>query len=191
MGLAILGAILQPEPNDKHAPHYGIRKAMEFYIDAVLLWRDLPTDLEQLVTGYGSDDAKRALEKQIRDWVFGRVRDKFLELGPQSKASSDKVLAFLAARGLHIETTKAVIENLKRFHERPPSDLPGRVQFPPDLRRSSPKEFIAQFRQRKQGCTTYRFPKRLLTRAAEYAAWCRIESKHKGAATKKAKKAAA
>jgi hypothetical protein len=56
--LAKLAAILRPESE----PASALKKAMEFYTEALLFHRDLPSKLEELVEQFGSDEQRKAIQ---------------------------------------------------------------------------------------------------------------------------------
>ena len=58
--LAKLAAILVPG----HPPEFGMQRAMEFYLEAVLFSREIPSDLDTLLTLYGS--ARRKEDRMRR-----------------------------------------------------------------------------------------------------------------------------
>jgi hypothetical protein len=167
---------------------------MGLYVEAADLVRHMPAGSDDLASVYGNAAMREAiqvadLERQLGP-VFKRLRNpRILEMGPQSRAQDDEVLAYLRSRGLPNTTTKAARDNFKRWHERPSGEIPVNMRVPPDLRRDSAEDFIKQFKHRKGRCTIDRFPEPLLTRAAEYTKWNNHQSRGRGAATKLGQKA--
>ena len=184
--LARIAAILQPDPlKATFAPKHGLARAMEFYLDAVDLLSEMPVDFETLVERFGSSSLKRKLRnKEARrlEPIFAKERKRILTMGPQSQASGDEVLRYLRSGGLEIETTKAVRELLKRWHDRLPAEIPLNMRIPDEWRRGTSVDFIAQFKQPRW---RYQFPELLLTRALRYAGWTKKESRRKTAETKR------
>jgi hypothetical protein len=107
--LAELAAILQPDSEPKAA----LKKAMEFYVEAVLFFRELPSTSEDaLVREFGSherDIARRA--QPLKQLVHADWTDR-LELNP--KKHDDDARRFLTEQGLPCKTAKSVINHLRR-----------------------------------------------------------------------------
>jgi hypothetical protein len=89
--LATLAAILVPG----HPPEFGMQEAMEFYLEAVLFSRELPSDLDGLVTLFGSAQRKADRLRREAEEVTSLVWETdTLKLEP--KEDFDEARTFLA-----------------------------------------------------------------------------------------------
>ena len=182
MELAKLAALLRLGPGETM---WGLNEAMKFYFEAVLFCGELPENFEDLLTAFGSQRRNDDYDRRMLEPTFQQMAADNLELDPHAPPHADKVLCYLAERGLAIKTVDGLVKNLSRFHERSLSDLPIKLRIPVGLRRPTATGFIAQFKVREAGRFIYRFPKVLLSRAADYARWRKKESRREGAKTKK------
>ena len=178
MLLALLAAILMP----KDEPHFGLERAMRFYVESVLFSHELPpVNSEELIRAFGS----LRLQGKLVDRDIARITrtpDKTLTMGPPKLGADDEVLRYLKDNGLTIRTVKGVREFLKQWHDRNKDEIPIDMRILAEWRRKTGAEFIAQFQRPKW---RYEFPELLLTRAARYSVWTKSESRHKSAETKR------
>ena len=109
--LAKLAAILRPD----FKPKAALKPAMEFYVEAVLFSRELPSTLEEIVTQFGSEERWKALlaapvkEALKKDW------SDTLELDPNPKKNEDEARQFLEQRGFPMKKARSVLENIRRY----------------------------------------------------------------------------
>jgi len=65
MELAKLAAILRPTSEAKAA----LKTAMEFYLEAVLFSRELPSTVDELLTRFGSDERRRKVQRKALQYI--------------------------------------------------------------------------------------------------------------------------
>ena len=193
MDLAKLAAMLAPNAK----PTEAMAKAMEFYVEAVLLSRELPSNADELVRRFGSSERahERFNERFTQPFVESceaHWRDT-LELDPAR--DDDEARQFLAEAGLHLKTPRAVLANIHRFQ----CDLEAShlllVKFRADeiaeRKFSMPggpqRDLIASCKRKKNGRTLYAIPKGLLGRLVAMAQKRRSATKRKAWRTRKEK----
>jgi hypothetical protein len=158
MELAKLAAILQPDSASTTA---ALEKAMEFYVEAVLFSRELPSTLEELVTQFGSEERWLALAAEPFKKRRRELWADFLELDPEK--DTDAVRDFLSKRGLQLKTKTGVLDNIRdAWNARPKNTLSAGF-------RQSADAIVAQCKKTSNGRTIYNIPRFLLEDTAEYA----------------------
>ena len=165
MELANLAATLGP---NFQSPAEALEVAMEWYFEAVLFARELPSTNEELLNKFGSR------ERQL-EFLSGPIRKEFnamwadtLDLDP--KEYDDPVRQYLAAHGLSLKTARSVLDNFRRFRNRP---LPAYKKYSIP----SADSIIERFQRVTNGKKTYAIPKFVLDDIVWYAKHRRKESK--------------
>jgi hypothetical protein len=148
--LAKLAGILGP---NFQRPAEALKVAMEWYFEAVLFARELPSTPEELLIKFGSQ------ERQL-EVILGPIKKDFkamwadtLELDP--KKDDDPARQYLAEHGLSLKTARSVLDNFRRCRNRP---LPvyRKYSIP------SADGIIARFERVTNGQKTYAIPKFVL-----------------------------
>lgn len=170
MELAKLAAILRRSPDSK--PTAALKVAMEFYVEAVLFSRELSSmSFEDIVAEFGSEkrwlaQIRQPLEKAAEtDWA------DTLELDPQK--DDDPARQFLAAHGLPLKKARSVLDNVRRYCDKPVPRGTHSLHSRP-----SADAVIARCeRITAEGKKTYAIPKYILDGIIYYAKERRMQSK--------------
>lgn len=177
MELATLAALLGGPQTD---PATALRKALELYVEAVFLCRNLPASLEGLALEFGSESLERQ-KNAIRSKIFQR------EIGPvtvllldttKEGADTDEARKFLSSQGMKLKTSRAVLDNICRYWDDLPPDTFGASQ------RLDTESLIGKYRDGVQ----YRFPEWLLKCVAVWKRVQRTATKHKAWETRNGRK---
>ena len=181
MELAKLAAMLRPSAKAGEA----LKAAMELYLEAVLFVDRLPAGNAELLEMFESYDRRNAQRLKKIGEMFeaiekGRLTDS-LELN--MAANDDPVRQYLAAKGLVLKNSRAVVENIDNWYE----DL---VKAQAQVR-GRPKDLNCIVNERKDGNgqRILAIPRSVLDDIATQAAERRKESKRKAWKTRKARSA--
>lgn len=182
MELAKLAA--QLAPND---PPSAMDQAMRFYVEAVLFCRELPSNSDELIKRFGSDQRRvAAIFKDASSEPMSEIMNDTLEFCP-SKKDGDEARDFLG-----IKKPESFMNIIQEYLEQPRdfgTQVPGAmdptqegqwnmyvVQFP------NAHDFIAQWKNEKSG--TYYIPKHFLKMLVTFRKERTRASRKRGATTK-------
>jgi hypothetical protein len=117
--LAKLAAILRRDPYSK--PASALKVAMEFYVEAVRFCGECASmSSEDLIAKFGSEERLLKLTgERIKKVVQPRWEDT-LELDPEKH--TDPARDFLADRGVHLKTPRAVLTHIRDVWNARPKD---------------------------------------------------------------------
>jgi hypothetical protein len=168
--LAKLAAILRRDSNSK--PASALKVAMEFYVEAVIFCREcMSMGFEGVIAKFGSEkrwlaQISEPLKKAAEaDWA------DTLELDPQKY--DDPARQFLAAHGLPLKKARSVLDNVRRYCDKPVPQGTHSLHSRP-----SADAVIARCeRITAQGKKTYAIPKYILNGIIYYAKERRMQSK--------------
>jgi len=173
--IATIAAILAPEG----PPGGACKRALQFYIEAVYLLREAPTNLEDLVRLFATDERRRTLFIKPFADAIAEQRANTLLLDP--KARIDPARKYLASLGLKLPTWRAVRDNLRKSYLE--------MQKRPQLQGIQPPEtfeaFIARFERKRDSGAVYEIPKLWLEGIVRDARERAKAGKRKGAETRK------
>jgi hypothetical protein len=176
--LAKLAAILAPplqglSPGSRResALKEAMESAMRFYVEAVCLLNELPSDLEKLIGQFGTTERESQVLKRL-----AAALEKTLELDPSKDGDdADEVRRFLAAQGLSIKRAENVLKNFRKSW----ADLPK------ILRVQSADSHIEGWKIKQGDRTTYRIPIYILEGMAAAKKQRSSERSKKGQRTRK------
>lgn len=122
MELAKLAAILLPGS----APKFGLQKAMEFYLEAVLTVSELPPDFDDLLTLYGSAERKKdrtlrelkeAFHQEREVDAFRLEPDRDCDDARRYLDEQARLAGVIVKRKHFLRSARSVIDNLREYYE--------------------------------------------------------------------------
>jgi hypothetical protein len=175
--LAKLAAILRPDVKPKAA----LKTAMEFYVEALLFSRELPSAFQEVVMQFGSEERTREITWGPLKKVIDAQWADTLELDP--KKDDDPVREYLAKQGLRLKKAQTVLDNFRRYYNAPLPKGAYRAYSRP-----SAESVIARCERVTAGRKTYAIPKFVLDHIMQYVVRHRREAKRKSWHTRKTAK---
>lgn len=169
--LATLAAILAPDGQ----PSSAVRKAMEFYIEAMFFLRnnsELPTNFEILVREFGNEEQRERVLSRLWDQETQAQWADVLELDPEKH--DDEVRRFLAEHGYRVKWARTVLDNLRGNYKSVAQANAGHV-------RGKPLDPASIFEESnpENSKKTYFIPRFILEDMANRVKHRRAETKHK------------
>lgn len=167
MELAKLAALLGPnEP-----PSSAIEKAMQFYVEASLVCRELPPSSDELIKKYGSEARRTELMASKMGAELKPFQSDTLEFCPSK--NDDELRRYMYKLGLKIKTGRGVIENIKTHRE----NLPDAFR---QEERPSVDQLMCTWRRADDNETIYDVPRCFVESLVSSAKERRSNSKKKG-----------
>jgi hypothetical protein len=183
MQLAKLAAILLPT----FGPKYGLKRAMEFYFEAVLFSRELPTDFDALLRAFGSGERCNARMSGIMQDALHEREVNTLKLEPDKDYDEARrfldeqarLAGLIGTQEHFLQSARSVRDNLRDYYESIPSaPLTAKYHLKPD-------RFFERFKCKENGRVVYKIPVSWLASLVEYKKDRSSEVRKKGWVTKK------
>jgi hypothetical protein len=177
MELAKLAAILRPD----FKPKAALEVAMEFYVEALLFSRELPSAFQEVVLQFRSEERTREITYGPLKKLFEASWADTLELDP--KKDDDPARQYLARQGVCLKKAQSVLDKFRDYYDAPlPKDTYRAYSRP------SANSMIARCERVTEGRKTYAMPKFMLDNIIRYAMQRRREDKRRSWHTRKAAK---
>lgn len=175
MQLAKLAAILAPNSQ----PAAALEMAMQFYVEAAIFARELPSEFDEWVIRFGNEKRRIAYMALPLEAAIQSNWNETLRLDP--KADDDPARQFLSKHGLTLKKPRSVIDNLRRYcEERPQADFMAGVMPSADI-------ILGRCKRMDGSKEIYEIPKFLLEIVVASAKARRGATKRKGWKSRKAR----